>query len=69
MTEDLSQHLKWFLQLSDTFKYNGAPGSIMTWGKLARKFLQKFFPISKTIHLRREIAMFKQLVGESSHEA
>lgn len=26
-----------------------APGSITTWDKLARKFLQKFFPINKTV--------------------
>ncbi|KAA3479733.1 NADH--cytochrome b5 reductase 1-like [Gossypium australe] len=46
-----------------------APGSIMTWDKLVGKFLQKFFPISKTVQLRREISMFKQLEGEGFHEA
>ncbi|KAA3488381.1 NADH--cytochrome b5 reductase 1-like [Gossypium australe] len=38
-----------------------ALGSIMTWNELAEKFLQKFFPISKTFQLDREITIFKQL--------
>ncbi|KAA3480282.1 oligopeptide transporter 4-like [Gossypium australe] len=95
MTEDPSQHLKRFILLFETFKYNWdtddaihlllfplslidnafswldshTPGSIMTWDELARKFLQKFFPISKTVQLRREVATFKQLEGESFPEA
>ncbi|KAA3484350.1 NADH--cytochrome b5 reductase 1-like [Gossypium australe] len=35
------------------------PGSITRWDKLARKFLQKFFPISKAVQLRREISVFR----------
>ncbi|KAA3462065.1 Retrotransposon gag protein [Gossypium australe] len=37
-------------------------GSITTWDEF-------FFPISKTVQLRRKIATFKQLEGESFHEA
>ncbi|KAA3487494.1 RING-H2 finger protein ATL63 [Gossypium australe] len=78
-----NQHLKRFLQLCDTFKYNDvtdeaihlrlfpfslidnsfswldsqALGSIMTWDELAGKFLQKYFPISDAVQIRREIVL------------
>ncbi|KAA3457178.1 RING-H2 finger protein ATL63 [Gossypium australe] len=35
-----------------------APRSITTWDEIAGKFLQKFFPISKAVQLRREIIVF-----------
>ncbi|KAA3480929.1 hypothetical protein EPI10_021334 [Gossypium australe] len=31
----------------------------MTWDEPARKLLQKFFPISKTLRIREKILMFK----------
>ncbi|KAL3824059.1 hypothetical protein ACJIZ3_020088 [Penstemon smallii] len=43
--------------------------SITTWTDLAEKFLRKFFPIGKTIRLRTDILTFRQLEGESLHEA
>ncbi|KAA3477860.1 oligopeptide transporter 4-like [Gossypium australe] len=64
MTDHLNQHFKRFLQPCDTFKYSEALGSITTWDKLVGKFLQKFFPISKAVQLRREIAV----EGESLNE-
>ncbi|KAA3490711.1 Retrotransposon gag protein [Gossypium australe] len=92
--EDPNQHLKWFLQLCDMFKYNAVTnkanclrlfpflicdnvygwldsqelGSITTWDELARKFIHKFFPISRTIQLRRDIANFKQFEGKNLYE-
>ncbi|KAA3477272.1 oligopeptide transporter 4-like [Gossypium australe] len=75
VTDDLNKHLKWFLQLYDTFTYNKviddaifAQGSIMTWDELPGKFLQKFFPISKRIQLRRGTTISKNLEGESFNE-
>ncbi|KAA3484905.1 Retrotransposon gag protein [Gossypium australe] len=53
MTEDPNQH---------------SPKSITTWNELLEKFLYKFFPISKMVQLRREIATFKQLEKEIFHE-
>ncbi|KAA3487610.1 oligopeptide transporter 4-like [Gossypium australe] len=60
-----------FLLIDNTFSWidSQAPGSITSCDKLAGKFLEKFFPISKTVQLRREILIFKQLEGESHHEA
>ena len=37
-----------------------APSSITSWDQLNYKFLSKFFPMSKTNALRREIADFTQ---------
>lgn len=45
-----------------------APSSTITWHELAGKYFQKFFPISETIQLSREISMFRQLKGERFHE-
>ena len=40
------------------------PVSITTWDELSNKFLTKFFPMSKTNALRREITDFYQSEGE-----
>ena len=43
-------------------------GSISTWEVLVKKFLNKYFPIHKTIALRREINVFVQIYGENFNE-
>ncbi|KAH9801696.1 hypothetical protein KPL71_001121 [Citrus sinensis] len=43
-------------------------GSISTWDELSNKFLTKFFPMSKTNALRREISDFYQREGEQFYE-
>nr|GEY35296.1 reverse transcriptase domain-containing protein [Tanacetum cinerariifolium] len=45
------------------------PRSILTWGDLVSKFINQFFPPSKTINLRNEITRFQQRFDESFYEA
>ncbi|GKF10974.1 reverse transcriptase domain-containing protein, partial [Tanacetum coccineum] len=45
------------------------PRSILTWEDLVSKFINEFFPPSRTINLRNEISNFEQRFGESFHEA
>ncbi|GKE96005.1 reverse transcriptase domain-containing protein [Tanacetum coccineum] len=45
------------------------PRSILTWEDLVSKFINEFFPPSRTINLRNEISNFEQHFGESFHEA
>ncbi|GJR69297.1 reverse transcriptase domain-containing protein [Tanacetum coccineum] len=45
------------------------PRSILTWGDLVSKFINKFFPPSKTTNLRNEIMRFQQRFDESFYEA
>ncbi|XP_071939267.1 uncharacterized protein [Coffea arabica] len=44
------------------------PGSITTWDQLQRKFLEKYFPVSRAASLRKEICGAKQHPGESLYE-
>nr|GEW64698.1 reverse transcriptase domain-containing protein [Tanacetum cinerariifolium] len=46
-----------------------APRSILTWDDLVTKFINQFFPPSKTTNLRNEITRFKQRFDESFFEA
>nr|GEX99982.1 hypothetical protein [Tanacetum cinerariifolium] len=46
-----------------------APRSILTWDDLVTKFINQFFPPSKTINLRNEITRFQQRFDESFYEA
>ncbi|GJY70693.1 reverse transcriptase domain-containing protein [Tanacetum coccineum] len=48
---------------------NEPPCSIMTWDDLVSKFLNQFFPYSKTRELRKEITNFQQVFGETFTEA
>nr|GEY30225.1 reverse transcriptase domain-containing protein [Tanacetum cinerariifolium] len=45
------------------------PRSILTWEDLASKFINQFFPPSKTIYLRNEIKNFLQKPNETFNEA
>nr|GFA70371.1 reverse transcriptase domain-containing protein [Tanacetum cinerariifolium] len=45
------------------------PRSIQTWDDLVSKFINQFFPPSKTINLRNEITRFQQRFDESFYEA
>nr|GEU33906.1 hypothetical protein [Tanacetum cinerariifolium] len=45
------------------------PRSILTWDDLVSKFINQFFPPSKTTNLRNEIMIFQQRFDESFSEA
>ncbi|GJV92340.1 reverse transcriptase domain-containing protein, partial [Tanacetum coccineum] len=45
------------------------PRSILTWDDLVSKFINKFFPPSKTTNLRKEITRFQQRFDETFYEA
>nr|GEX85761.1 hypothetical protein [Tanacetum cinerariifolium] len=45
------------------------PCSILTWEDLVSKFINEFFPPSRTTNLRKEISNFQQWFDESFHEA
>nr|GFA90927.1 reverse transcriptase domain-containing protein [Tanacetum cinerariifolium] len=45
-----------------------APRSIQTWDDLVSKFINQFFPPSKTTNLRNEITRFQQRFDESFYE-
>nr|GEU78792.1 hypothetical protein [Tanacetum cinerariifolium] len=45
------------------------PNSIITWDDLVNKFLNQFFPPSKTTHLKNEISRFTQRFDETFGEA
>ncbi|GJT23222.1 reverse transcriptase domain-containing protein [Tanacetum coccineum] len=45
------------------------PNSITTWNDLVSKFVNRFFPSSKTTNLRNEITRFQQRFGETFAEA
>nr|GFB14379.1 reverse transcriptase domain-containing protein [Tanacetum cinerariifolium] len=45
------------------------PRSILTWDDLVTRFINQFFPPSKTTNLRNEIARFQQRFDESFYEA
>ncbi|GJS67361.1 reverse transcriptase domain-containing protein [Tanacetum coccineum] len=45
------------------------PRSILTWEYLVSKFINEFFPPSRTTNLRNEISNFQQRFDESFHKA
>nr|GEV04158.1 reverse transcriptase domain-containing protein [Tanacetum cinerariifolium] len=47
---------------------NEPPNSILTWDDLVNKFVNQFFPPSKTTHLKNEISRFTQRFDETFSE-
>nr|GEY64749.1 reverse transcriptase domain-containing protein [Tanacetum cinerariifolium] len=45
------------------------PRSILTWDDIVYKFINQFFPLSKTTNLRNEITRFQQRFDESFYKA
>ncbi|GKG13791.1 reverse transcriptase domain-containing protein, partial [Tanacetum coccineum] len=45
------------------------PRSILTWDDLVSKFINRFFPPSKTTNLKNEITRFQQKFDETFYEA
>nr|GEU51869.1 reverse transcriptase domain-containing protein [Tanacetum cinerariifolium] len=57
------------LQLVQSNKFHEPPISILTWDDLVNKFVNQFFPPSKTTHLKNEISRFTQRFEETFGEA
>ncbi|GJS91595.1 reverse transcriptase domain-containing protein [Tanacetum coccineum] len=51
------------------FGLKRTPSTIQTWDDLVSKFINKFFPPSKTTNLRNEITRFQQRFDETFYEA
>ena len=54
--------------MAKDWSYYLAPRSISSWDDLKRVFLEKFFPASRTIGIRKDISGIRQLSGESLYE-
>ncbi|GJV00960.1 retrovirus-related pol polyprotein from transposon TNT 1-94 [Tanacetum coccineum] len=58
-----------FIRAVKTWLENEPPNSITTWDDLVSKFLNRFYPHSKTRKIRNEIMNFQQVFGETFTEA
>nr|GFA42332.1 hypothetical protein [Tanacetum cinerariifolium] len=58
-------HIRWFNKITSTIKYKDVPN----FEDRVSKFINEFFPPSRTINLRNEIYNFQQQFDESFHEA
>ncbi|GJX78520.1 reverse transcriptase domain-containing protein [Tanacetum coccineum] len=70
--EDPHAHIRYFNKITSTMKFPNVPKpsrSILTWDDLVSKFINKFFPPSKTINLQNEITRFQQKFDETFYEA
>ncbi|GJX60951.1 reverse transcriptase domain-containing protein [Tanacetum coccineum] len=77
--EDPHAHIRYFNKITSTMKFPNVPTriwlekepprSIVTWDDLVSKFINKFFPPSKTTNLRNEITRFQQKFDETFYEA
>ncbi|GKC93340.1 reverse transcriptase domain-containing protein [Tanacetum coccineum] len=71
--EDPHAHIRWFNKITPTINPNLArkrtPSFILTWEDFVSKFINQFFPSSKTTNLRNEITNFQQRFDESFCES
>nr|GEX37586.1 auxin responsive SAUR protein [Tanacetum cinerariifolium] len=71
--EDPHAHIRYFNKITSTLNPDLAgertPRSIFTWDDLVSKFINQFFPLSKTTNLRNEITNFQQRFDEYFSEA
>nr|GFB75673.1 reverse transcriptase domain-containing protein [Tanacetum cinerariifolium] len=68
--QDPYNHLRFFNKVTSTFRHaEEPPRSILTWEDLVSKFINQFFPPSKTTYLRNEITNFLQKPKETFNEA
>nr|GEV90694.1 reverse transcriptase domain-containing protein [Tanacetum cinerariifolium] len=71
--EDPHAHVRYFNKITSTLNPDLAkkepPRSIFTWDDLVLKFINQFFPPSKTTTLRKEITNFRHRFDESFSEA
>ncbi|KAB2597173.1 S ribonuclease [Pyrus ussuriensis x Pyrus communis] len=70
--EDPNKHLKEFeafpfslLEKAKDWLFELAPGTVTSWDSMKRAFLEKFFPTSRIILLRKRISGIQQNQGES----
>ncbi|XP_027185081.1 uncharacterized protein LOC113783207 [Coffea eugenioides] len=71
ITEEQIKMRAFPFSLKDSAKdwlYYLSPGSIITWDQLKKKFLDKYFPVSRAASLRKEICGIKQYLRESLYE-
>ncbi|GKA13451.1 reverse transcriptase domain-containing protein [Tanacetum coccineum] len=69
--EDPHAHIRYFNKITYTpnlARQRQPPRSIFTWDDLLSKFINHFFPSSKTTNLRNEISNFQQRFDESFYE-
>ncbi|GJV41117.1 reverse transcriptase domain-containing protein [Tanacetum coccineum] len=63
---ELKTELLDFVRAAKTWLENEPPNSITSWDDLVSKFLNRFYPHSKTRELRKEIMNFQQVFVSSS---
>nr|GEW12706.1 reverse transcriptase domain-containing protein [Tanacetum cinerariifolium] len=67
--EILSENFEIKMNLLQIWYEKEPPNSILTWNDLVNKFVNQFFPPSKTTHLKNEISRFTQRFEETFGEA